>query len=69
MKGGTNFGFMNGAIVIPWIRQFSYQSAVTSYGKYTVYISCLLRKYSLYAKDQQKKKTFRPYFGHCQANQ
>ncbi|XP_074634626.1 beta-galactosidase-1-like protein 2 isoform X3 [Acropora palmata] len=29
--GGTNFGFMNGAIVIPWIRQFSYQPAVTSY--------------------------------------
>lgn len=29
--GGTNFGFMNGALVIPWIRKFSYQAVVTSY--------------------------------------
>ena len=32
-KGGTNFGFMNGGIIIRWIRPFSYQPAVTSYGK------------------------------------
>ena len=32
LSGGTNFGFMNGALVIPWIRKFSYQAVVTSYG-------------------------------------
>lgn len=32
LSGGTNFGFMNGALVIPWVRKFSYQAVVTSYG-------------------------------------
>jgi len=38
LSGGTNFGFMNGALVIPWIRKFSYQAVVTSYGNILFWI-------------------------------
>ncbi|XP_068685890.1 beta-galactosidase-1-like protein 2 [Montipora foliosa] len=55
--GGTNFGFMNGAIIIRWIRPFSYQPAVTSYD----YDAPLSEAGDITAKFWALRKLFKQY--------
>jgi len=55
--GGTNFGFMNGAIPIYWIQKFSYQTAVTSYD----YDAPLSEAGDITEKFQALRKVFKQY--------